>query len=216
MLNLAKKNNSQVHYAKGTPSHLKGAPTACRQTGSGSISLLYSRFFSPFPHGTGSLSVSREYLALRDGPRRFGQDFTCPDLLRISLSLAKDSCTGLSPSMALFPAGSTSFTSCLYCDPTTPYDAKTSMVWALARSLATTYAIIIIFSSYGYLDVSVPHVRPSFDATGLPPAGLPHSDIPASRVICTSTGLFAAYHVLHRLREPRHPPSALLLLFIFN
>ena len=89
MLNLAKKNNSQVHYAKGTPSHLKDAPTACRQTGSGSISLLYSRFFSPFPHGTGSLSVSREYLALRDGPRRFTQDFTCPALLRIPLSPTK-------------------------------------------------------------------------------------------------------------------------------
>ena len=103
-----------------------------------------------------------------------------------------------------------------YRDPTTPYDAKTSMVWALARSLATTYAIIIIFSSYGYLDVSVPHVRPSFDVIGLLPIGFPHSDIPASRVICTSTGLFAAYHVLHRLREPRHPPSALLLLFVFN
>ena len=90
------------------------------------------------------------------------------------------------------------------------------MVWALARSLATTCAIIIIFSSCGYLDVSVPHVRSSFDVIGLPPIGFPHSDIPASRVICTSTGLFAAYHVLHRLREPRHPPSALLLLFIFN
>ena len=45
--------------------------------------------------------------------------------------------------------------------------------------------------------------------TGLPPAGLPHSDIRGSKVICTSPRLFAAYHVLHRLREPRHPPSAL-------
>ena len=90
------------------------------------------------------------------------------------------------------------------------------MVWAFARSLATTYAIIVIFSSYGYLDVSVPHVRSSFDVIGLLPIGFPHSDIPASMVICTSTGLFAAYHVLRRLREPRHPPSALLLLFIFN
>ena len=69
MLNLAKKNNSQVHYAKGTQSQLKAAPTACRQTGSGSIALLCSRSFSPFPHGTCSLSVSRVYLALRDGPR---------------------------------------------------------------------------------------------------------------------------------------------------
>ncbi len=62
------------------------APTACKQTGSGSIALLYARFFSPFPHGTCSLSVSREYLALRDGPRRFTQDYSCPALLRILLS----------------------------------------------------------------------------------------------------------------------------------
>ena len=35
---------------------------------SGSISLPSQGFFSPFPHGTGSLSVSQEYLALEDGP----------------------------------------------------------------------------------------------------------------------------------------------------
>ena len=39
--------------------------------------------------------------------------------------------------------------------------------------------------------------------------GLPHSDIPGSMGICSYPGLFAAYHVLLRLREPRHPPSAL-------
>ena len=68
---------------------------------------------------------------------------------------------------------------------------------------------LFIFSSYGYLDVSVPHVRLPYGMTGLQPAGLPHSDIPGSRAICASPELFAAYHVLHRLREPRHPPSAL-------
>lgn len=52
---------------------------------SGSFSLRYSRFFSPFPHGTGSLSVSQEYLALPDGPGRFRQGSTCPALLRMSL-----------------------------------------------------------------------------------------------------------------------------------
>ncbi len=45
--------------------------------------------------------------------------------------------------------------------------------------------------------------------TGLLPAGLPHSDIHGSRDICSSPWLFAAYRVLRRLREPRHPPSAL-------
>ena len=44
---------------------------------------------------------------------------------------------------------------------------------------------------------------------GLQPAGLSHSEIPGSRVICTYPGLIAACHVLHRLREPRHPPDAL-------
>ena len=55
----------------------------------------------------------------------------------------------------------------------------TAPVWAPARSLATTCAIIVIFSSSGYLDVSVPRVpfsrtMDSFvdDGTLLPP-GLP-------------------------------------------
>jgi hypothetical protein len=38
-------------------------------------------FFSPFPHGTSSLSVDYEYLALEDGPPIFRQDYTCPALL---------------------------------------------------------------------------------------------------------------------------------------
>jgi hypothetical protein len=42
-------------------------------------------FFSPFPHGTGSLSVDYEYLALEDGPPMFRQDFTCPALLFANL-----------------------------------------------------------------------------------------------------------------------------------
>ena len=42
--------------------------------------------------------------------------------------------------------------------------------------------------------------------------GLSHSEIPASTAICASTGLIAAYHVLLRLQEPRHPPCALHIL----
>ena len=69
------------HHAK------RVTPTACRRMVSGSISLPCSGFFSPFPHGTSSLSVSQEYLALADGPARFTQGFTCPALLRIPLSI---------------------------------------------------------------------------------------------------------------------------------
>ena len=46
--------------------------------------------------------------------------------------------------------------------------------------------------------------------TGLQPAGLPHSDMRGSIPVCGSPRLFAAYHVLPRLRKPRHPPFALL------
>ena len=85
LLTLPEKVTRRFIMQKARSHSPRAAPTACRQTGSGSIALLCSRFFSPFPHGTGSLSVSREYLALRDGPRWFTQDFTCPALLRILL-----------------------------------------------------------------------------------------------------------------------------------
>src|ERR1044072_6658927 len=48
-------------------------PTACKRVVSGTISLPSQGFFSPFPHGTGSLSVASEYLALPVGPGRFKQ-----------------------------------------------------------------------------------------------------------------------------------------------
>ena len=38
--------------------------------------------FSPFPHGTGALSVTGEYSGLEGGPPGFGPGFTCPALLR--------------------------------------------------------------------------------------------------------------------------------------
>ncbi len=41
------------------------------------------------------------------------------------------------------------------------------------------------------------------------PAGFPHSGICGSRPICGSPQLIAAYHALHRLLTPRHPPCAL-------
>ena len=77
-------------------------------------------------------------------------------------------------------------------------------------SLTTTRGITVVFSSSPYLDVSVRGVRLHTRwMTGLQPAGLPHSDIQGSTLICSYPWLFAACHVLPRLREPRHPPHAL-------
>ena len=72
---------ARCHHTKGV------APTACRRSVSGTISLPYSGYFSPFPHGTSSLSVFQEYLALPDGSGRFTQNFTCSALLRILIWL---------------------------------------------------------------------------------------------------------------------------------
>jgi hypothetical protein len=44
--------------------------------------------------------------------------------------------------------------------------------------------------------------------------GFPHSEIPGSKPVCGSPRLIAAYHVLHRLLLPRHPPCALSSLTI--
>ena len=52
---------------------------------SGTLSLSSAECFSPFLHSTRSLSVSREYLALPDGPGWFMQNYTCSALLRITL-----------------------------------------------------------------------------------------------------------------------------------
>ena len=51
---------------------------------------------------------------------------------------------------------------------------------------------------------------------GLQPTGLSHSEISGSKVICTYPKLIAAYHVLHRLREPRHPPCALAYFLYYR
>ena len=79
-LKLASYTKSLTHYTKGTPSGV----TSLRLLVSIRFQFYFtplSGFFSPFPHGTCSLSVDKEYLALEDGPPIFKQDFTCPALL---------------------------------------------------------------------------------------------------------------------------------------
>src|SRR3954454_23334776 len=102
-LNQAGDRKSPDHYAKGTPSGIPpkwhSPPTACRHVVSGSLS-------SPCRGSShlslallGSLSVTREYLALGDGPPGFGRAFTCRVLLRdriVGLPLLR---TGLSPAV---------------------------------------------------------------------------------------------------------------------
>ncbi len=81
------------------PSSLHGALTACRHVVSGSLSSPYRGSSHLSLALLGSLSVVREYLALRDGPRRFRPAFTCRVLLRCQTGPHFLSPTGLSPAM---------------------------------------------------------------------------------------------------------------------
>ena len=111
-LKLARKTKSLTHYTKGTPSGLMVPPTACRRSVSGTVSLPSSGCFSPFPHGTGSLSVSREYLALPDGPGRFTQNSSCSALLRILLCFDNIRIRNCHALWSFFPESSSPMSSC--------------------------------------------------------------------------------------------------------
>ena len=101
------RSNSPDHNAKGTQSGAltteaaSHPPTACRHVVSGSVSLPAQGCFSPVPHGTRPLSVTRESLALEGGPPSFTPDYSGRALLRNSTSTGPSaSPTGLSPSLA--------------------------------------------------------------------------------------------------------------------
>ena len=122
--------------------------------------------------------------------------------------------TGLSPSLTPFSKGFRSRFTCNVAVLQPHRGVATTVVWALPRSLATTGGIIKLFS--------LPEGTKMFQFPSLAPPkrrqvrrlGLSHSEIHGSKAICASPWLFAAYHVLHRLNEPRHPPFALIYFLL--
>ena len=101
-----------------------------------------------FPSRYYSLSVIWSYLALRDGPRAFRQDSSCPDVLRIPLSRLWISPTGLSPS-AICLSRQFGYPSACHVAVLTPR-VFLLPVWAPPISLATTLGIVLTFFSSGY------------------------------------------------------------------
>ena len=215
VLNLAGNRNSPDRSTKSTRSYVKILPQFVN-TG------FQVLFHSPpgvlftFPSQYYALSVTKEYLALRGGPRAFHQGSTCLDVLWILLRLSEFHVRGFHPLWPAFPKP--------FCYPfksrmqSEPHGART-MVWAQAVSLAATSAIDVSFFSSGYLDVSVHRVPLHTLCIGVwihevCSCGFPHSEICGSQNICFSPQLFAAYHVFLRLLVPRHPPCALLRLTI--
>ena len=122
------------------------------------------------------------------------------------------SLTGLSPSLAGFPKTILLRLLNQLCGPNPGMHASRFGLFRFRSPLLPESHVV--FSSSGYLDVSV-HRVPFHTLwigvwmTEVCSAGFPHSDISGSMDICSSPKLFAAYHVLHRLSVPRHPPCAL-------
>ena len=149
-LNLATHRNSPARSTKSTRSRLPEGVA---------LSLLVSIWFqvlfhSPpgvlftFPSRYYSLSVIWSYLALRDGPRAFRQDSSCPDVLRIPLSRLWISPTGLSPS-SICLSRQFGYPSACHVAVLTPR-VFLLPVWAPPISLATTFGIVFTFFSSGY------------------------------------------------------------------
>ena len=127
--------------------------------------------------------------------------------------LTRLSLTGLSPSLAGFPKT-------ILLDLLNQFRGPNPGVHALRFGLFPFRSPLlwkshVVFSSSGYLDVSVHRVplltlwigvRITEDCS----VRFPHSEISGSMDICSSPKLFAAYHVFHRLLVPRHPPYALI------
>src|SRR5205807_5827536 len=112
-----------------------GALTACRRVVSGSLSSPGGGSSHRSLALLGSLSVAREYLALRDGPRRFGPASACRALLRYRRRPFPPSPTGLSPAVARLSRRFGWSSRGLSAGPTTP-PGRVRTVWAVPRSLA--------------------------------------------------------------------------------
>ena len=123
------------------------------------------------------------------------------------------SLTGLSPSLAGFPKTVLLGSLNQFRGPNPRVHAPWFGLFRFRSPLLTESHVV--FSSSGYLDVSVHRVPFLTLWIGVRmlevcSSRFPHSEISGSMGICPSPKLFAAYHVLHRLLVPRHPPYALI------
>jgi hypothetical protein len=104
--------------------------------------------------------------------------------------------------------------------PTTPIDPKTNRfgLFRVRSPLLTKSLNCFLFLQVLRWFTSLSSLRSAYvfsrKILHFQRSGFPHSEIPGSTPVCGSPRLFAAYHVLHRLPSPRHPPCALSSLII--
>ena len=149
-------------------------------------------FFSPFPHGTSSLSVDYEYLALEDGPPMFRQGFSCPALLVVrSVPHKSFHVRGYHPLWPAFP--SCSVMSCAITNRLLRFRSpllSESRLMSFPR--ATEMFQFTRFATVAYVFSQSYSLR----------SGFPHSDISGSKLVCQLPGAF------RRLPRPSSPVIA--------
>ena len=143
---------------------------------------------SSFPRGTGSLSVSREYLALPDSPGGFAQNSSCSALLRIPLSHIQLRLRDYHPLWSNFPERS-SHRLCTMAWSYNPVHALPHVRFGLfpVRSplLGESFVYFLFLQVLRCFSSLRLPPQPVSRITGLQPAGLSHSEIHGSKVICT-------------------------------
>ena len=122
-------------------------------------------------------------------------------------------CTGLSPTAVGLSKPIPIQILLRYRGPTTPLTPK-RLRFGLFRVRSPLLAESQLFSlPAGTKMFQFPAFASSLMILSLQLSGLPHSEMSGSQVVCTYPNLIAAYHVLLRLLEPRHPPFALSFFF---
>lgn len=187
-------------------------------------------YFSPFPHGTHPLSVTKEYLGLTGGPARFTRNSTSPTLLGATHTSATLTVTGLSPTPVRLPRRFTFTQHFLLANPAAaepqgPPQPRTCNACRLehthglaSSAFARHYSrnhncflflrVLRCFTSPRYLPHPYTFRAGSPDTTPDIP-GFPIRTPPDHSSFTNSPGLIAGHNVLHRLLVPRHPPIAL-------
>ena len=140
---------------------------------------------------------------MRDGPRGFAPDSSCPALLRWRpCRPCPFRLRGFHPLRPAFPRRSATNRAAFYGRSYYPGGrVATPPVWAPPLSLAATRGITVVFFSCGYGDVSVPRVGPT------------HKWCPRGRVPPFGHPRIAPYlpvpAVFRSLSRPSSPPGAL-------
>ena len=203
-----------------------GAPTACRQPVSGSISLPSPGFFSPFPHGT-KFTIGRGVVfSLGGWSPQIPTGFLVPRGTR-ERSPGREQgfrLRGCHPLWLAFPDHSANL---LFCNsprapgrpPATSHNPELATPLGLApvrfrllpfRSPLLRESRLISFPP-GTEMVHFPGFAssPKRRCSDITRNGFPHSEIHGSKPAYGSPWLIAANHVLPRFPAPRHPLYAL-------